>query len=56
MQPTRSVPRSLLAGAAVLVALLLLAGAGVAAAGEPGNRGWSTPIGSAEEFDDAAGG
>ena len=48
MRRTRPVMALLLA-AATLVALAL-GGAAVAAADEPANRGWSSPIGAVEEF------
>ena len=48
MQNTRSVTTVILVGATV--AALALGGAAVAAAGEPMNRGWSTPVGQSDRF------
>lgn len=50
MQNTRSVTTFILVGA--MAAALAVGGATVASASsEPMNRGWSTPAGAADEFD-----
>jgi len=50
MQPTRSVTAFILVG--LLTAALAVVGASAAFADGPANRGWTAPVGAADEFAD----